>query len=48
MAPDPVTGEPVAQKLTIWQKSRPWERVFMLVAAIVPLAAFNYWWNVLN
>lgn len=32
--PDPVTGEPVAQKFTIWQKSKLWERIFMVTLAV--------------
>jgi len=39
VSPDPVTGELVEQKLTIWQKSKPWEKVFMVVVFGIPAAA---------
>ena len=33
-AVDEDSGELVPQQLTIWQKSRPWEKVFMVSVAV--------------
>lgn len=48
MAPDPVTGQWVEQKTTIWQKSRPWQRVVMVtvfaVTILVVSLVANYGW----